>query len=128
LGIADEVLEAAAKREQAALERREALYRSGRPALNLEGRTVILVDDGLATGTSMRVAVSAVRRHRPARIVVAVPVAAAETCHDLRAEADEVICPVNPSNFHAVGMWYEDFGQTTDDEVRDLLQGQTDVA
>ena len=128
LGIASEVVERVAQGEQEELERREALYRGGRPALNLEGRTVILVDDGLATGTSMRVAVMAVRRHRPARVVVAVPVAAEETCGELRAEADEVVCPITPPNFYAVGMWYEDFNQTTDDEVRDLLQRQTDSA
>ena len=122
LRIPDEVVEEVTAREQEELERREALYRGGRPPLGLENRTVILVDDGLATGTSMRVAIAAVRRHNPTRIVVAVPVASADICDELRSEADEVVCPLTPANFYAVGGWYEDFNQTTDEEVRALLE------
>jgi putative phosphoribosyl transferase len=122
LEIPDEVVEQVTAREQEELERRGALYRGGRPPLSLENRTVILVDDGLATGTSMRVAIAAVRRHNSARIVVAVPVASAETCEELRSEADEVVCPLTPANFYAVGAWYEDFNQTTDEEVRALVE------
>jgi predicted phosphoribosyltransferase len=128
MGISDEVLEAATEREQLELERREALYREGRPALDPEGRIAILVDDGLATGTSMRVAIAAVRARNPARVVVAVPVGAPETCDELRAEADDVVCPLRPANLYAVGMWYQDFGQTTDEEVRALLRRQADSA
>jgi putative phosphoribosyl transferase len=88
----------------------------------VKGRTVILVDDGLATGTSMRVTIAVMHQQAAARIVVAVPVGAAETRRELQAEADEVICAVMPSDFYAVGMWYENFEQTSDEEVRDLLQ------
>jgi vacuolar-type H+-ATPase subunit F/Vma7 len=108
-------IDAFAAREQAELERRE------RPFPDLRGKTVILVDDGLATGSTMRVAVEALRREGPARIVVAVPVSAPETCDALREVADEVVCAITPEPFHAVGLWYPDFTQTTDDEVHDLL-------
>jgi putative phosphoribosyl transferase len=107
--------------EQAELERREQRYRGERPFPELEGRTVILVDDGLATGASMRAAVVALRHDRPARIVIAVPVAAPETCDAFRGIADEVVCAQTPEAFQAVGLWYEDFSQTTDDEVHALL-------
>ena len=119
--IEPEAIEAVARREQRELERRERLYRAGRPAPGLRGRTVILVDDGLATGSTMRAAVRGLRALRPARIVVAVPTAAAETCEALRQEADEVVCARTPRPFRAVGLWYEDFSQTGDDEVRALL-------
>jgi predicted phosphoribosyltransferase len=114
-------IEAVTRAEQAELERRERAYRDGRPPLPLEGRTVILVDDGLATGSTMRAAVLAIRRLRPARVVVAVPVGARDTCEALRAIADEVVCALMPHPLSAVGLWYVDFSQTTDDEVRHLL-------
>ena len=107
--------------ERAELDRRERAYRGDRPPLPLAGRTVLLVDDGLATGASMRAAVRAVRAAGPTRVVVAVPVAAAETCRSLEAEADEVVCPLAPEGFRSVGGWYEDFSTTSDDEVRRCL-------
>jgi predicted phosphoribosyltransferase len=109
------------RREQAELERREKLYRNNRPFPDLRNKTVILVDDGLATGSTMRVAVEALRKESPARIVVAVPVAAPETCDAFRDIADEIVCSVTPEPFYAVGLWYDDFSQTTDEEVHDLL-------
>ena len=118
-------IETVTRAEQAELERRERAYRNGRPPLAVEGRTVILVDDGLATGSTMRAAVLAIRRLRPARVVVAVPVGARETCEALRAIADEVVCALTPEPFSAVGLWYIDFSQTTDDEVRHLLSTQS---
>lgn len=108
--------------EQAELERRERRYRGDRPFPDLRGKTAILVDDGLATGSTMRAAVTALRIEGPTRIVVAVPVAAAETRDALKRLADDVICAVTPEPFHAVGLWYDDFSQTTDDEVRELLE------
>jgi putative phosphoribosyl transferase len=111
-------VEAAERRE---LERREREYRGGRPPLDVRGKTVILVDDGLATGSTMRAAVAALRRLGPNRIVVAVPVGAAETCEEFEGEADEAICAKEPDPFYAVGAWYDDFSQTSDAEVRDLL-------
>jgi predicted phosphoribosyltransferase len=121
LGISDDVIDAVTAREQQELARREGLYRGDRPPPDVGGRTVILVDDGLATGASMHAAIKAMRALQPARIVVAVPAAAPETCSELRAEVDDVICAVTPVPFHAVGLWYEDFSQTSDDEVRELL-------
>ena len=121
LRITDEQIERVSREEEAELERREALYRGTRPAPPLDGRVVILVDDGLATGSSMRAAVRAVRQRGPARVVVAVPVGARETCEDLREMADEVVCARTPHPFSAVGLWYRDFDQTTDEEVRVLL-------
>jgi predicted phosphoribosyltransferase len=121
LGIAHEQIEAVARREQVELERREATYRHGRLLTPLASRTVILVDDGLATGSTMKAAVQAVRLHAPSRVIVAVPVGAPETCQALREIADEVICAQTPSAFSAVGQWYRDFSQTTDDEVIALL-------
>jgi len=103
------------------LERRERTYRCGRAAPQTGGRTVILVDDGLATGASMRAAVRALRQQHPARIVVAAPTACADTCREIAAEADEVICVCTPEPFFAVGQWYDDFSEITDDEVRELL-------
>jgi putative phosphoribosyl transferase len=103
------------------LERRETAYRGGRPPPALADQTVILVDDGLATGATMRAAALAVRRQRPERVVVAVPVAAGETCEEFRDEVDEIVCAVVPRPFRAVGLWYEDFSQTSDEEVRELL-------
>jgi len=121
LGISDAAVDAVTRHEQRELERRERLYRGGRPLPDMRGRTVILVDDGLATGSTMLAAVRALRAQQPARIVVAVPTAAAETCVQLRSEADEVVCATTPEPFGAVGMWYDDFSQTSDEEVRELL-------
>lgn len=114
-------IDAVTRTEQTELERRERAYRDGRPPAPIDGRVVILVDDGLATGSTMRAAVLAVRRLHPARVVVAVPVGASQTCHDLRELADEVVCAFTPDPFRAVGLWYVDFSQTTDAEVRQLL-------
>lgn len=126
LGIPDEVLRETVEKELRELERREAAYRAGRPALDLEGKTVILVDDGLATGATMRAAALALRKYKPARVVVAVPVASAETCDEFRADVDEIVCALTPSPFHAVGLWYDDFSQTSDEEVRELLRDSSD--
>jgi len=129
LGIPDAAVDAVARYEQGEVERRERLYRAGRPPPDVRGRTVILVDDGLATGSTMMAGVRAVRAQQPARIVVAVPTAAAETCAQLRSEADEVVCATTPEPFRAVGMWYDDFSQTSDEEVRELLaRAQQDAA
>jgi putative phosphoribosyl transferase len=122
LGISEEQVQRALTRELDELRRREAAYRNGRPLPDLKGKTVILVDDGLATGASMQAAARAVRRHQPAQIVIAVPVASRATCDKFRAEVDEVVCAVTPEPFHAVGNWYEDFSQTSDEEVRELLE------
>jgi predicted phosphoribosyltransferase/dienelactone hydrolase len=120
--ISRDRIEAATLREERELRRRERSYRGDRPPLDLRGRTVILVDDGLATGSSMHAAVAAVRRLAPARVIVAVPVAPQRTCQELRSLADEVVCVATPEPFLAVGRFYEDFEQTTDEEVQDLLE------
>ena len=122
LGIsAEDVLEIVA-REQTEMQRREALYRGGHPGLDLSGKTAIVVDDGLATGSTMVAAVRHVRSLEPARVVVAAPVGSRQACDLLRKEADEVVCPAIPENFYAVGEWYRDFRQTGDSEVCDLLR------
>jgi predicted phosphoribosyltransferase len=121
IAIPAEVIEEVAARETQELERREAAYRDGRPRPEIRDKVVVVVDDGLATGATMRAAVAALRRLDPARIVVAVPVGAVDTCRELANEADEVVCLATPEPFIAVGVWYRDFGQTTDDEVRELL-------
>jgi predicted phosphoribosyltransferase len=118
---ASELVESVTARETAELQRREQAYRDGRPPPELRGRVVILVDDGLATGATMRAAVAALRQLGAARIVVAVPVGAADTCRELEEEVDETICVMAPEWFQAVGQFYEDFSQTSDDEVRELL-------
>jgi putative phosphoribosyl transferase len=118
---ASEIIEAITAREAAELERRESSYRNGRPPPELRGRVVILIDDGLATGATMRAAVAALRQRGAAKIVVAVPVGAPDTCRELEAVADETVCVVAPEFFRAVGQYYEDFAQTSDEEVRDLL-------
>src|SRR5213592_3498859 len=118
---ADEAIEAVTAKETAELERREQIYREGRPPPELRDRVVILVDDGLATGATMRAAVKALRERVVATIVVAVPVAPPDTCHEVEQLADETICLSTPPFFQAVGQYYEDFSQTTDDEVRELL-------
>ena len=121
LPIPERVIDAVAADEQRELERRERLYRDGRPAPHVHGKTVILVDDGLATGSTMRAAVAALRQLGPERIVVAVPVGAPETCAEFQDEADEAVCAITPDPFYAVGYWYADFEPTSDDEVRSLL-------
>lgn len=118
---ADEIIEAVTQREIAELERREQEYRAGRPAPELRNKTVILIDDGLATGATMRAAVKALRQRGAAKIVVAVPVGPPDTCREFEDVADEVVCASAPESFQAVGQYYEDFSQTSDEEVRDLL-------
>ena len=119
--ISPDVIEAVTADERRELARREQMYRDDRPAPEVRGKTVILVDDGLATGASMQAAVLAVRQKQPAEIVIAVPVASQETCDMLAEQVTEVICLHTPEPFYAVGLWYREFGQTTDDEVRELL-------
>lgn len=121
-GIDDAEVEAVIEREQREVARREAVLRGGRPPADVAGLTAILVDDGLATGSTMLVAVRATRARGPAAIVVAVPVGAPEVCERLRGEADEVVCLVTPQRLGAVGLWYEDFAQLSDDEVREMLE------
>ncbi|HEX9160949.1 MAG TPA: phosphoribosyltransferase [Thermoanaerobaculia bacterium] len=121
LPVRQELIDRVASREQVELERREREYRGARPPLDVHDRTVIVVDDGLATGSTMRAAVRALRAMQPRSIIVAVPVAARETRDALRSEADEVVCLWTPEPFQAVGLWYEDFAQTSDDEVHELL-------
>jgi putative phosphoribosyl transferase len=122
LHVPAQVIDRVARDEQQELTRREQLYRGDRQPPQLAGRTIVLIDDGLATGATMRAAAQAIRRQGPARLVVAVPVASGETCDEFRHEVDEVVCAVTPEPFYAVGLWYEDFSQTTDDEVRQFLE------
>lgn len=119
--VSQRVIDAVAEREQRELERREHAYRGENAPLDVADRTVVIVDDGLATGSTMKAAVRALRRMRPRAIVVAVPVAAARTCKELRSEADDVVCLRTPEPFQAVGLWYDNFAQTTDEEVHALL-------
>jgi predicted phosphoribosyltransferase len=125
-GLPPEAVKRVLTREQTELSRREAAFRGERPPVEVKGRTVILVDDGLATGWTMRAAVELLRTREPARLVVAVPIASQSTCSALGGEVDEMICLVTPEPFRAVGLWYEDFSQTTDDEVRYLLARASD--
>lgn len=127
-GVPASIIDEVAVDEQAELERRERAYRDGREPLSLERRIVLLIDDGLATGSSMKAAVQAVRAHAPARIVVAVPVGAPDTCGQFADIADEIICARTPEPFSAVGQWYRDFSQTTDEEVRGLLHESAEPA
>jgi predicted phosphoribosyltransferase len=122
LRIPPELIDTVAAREEEELARQERLYRGDRPPPDIRGRTVILVDDGLATGATMLAAVKALRQQQPARIVVAAPVASRQTCEQLQPEVDDIVCAVTPEPFYAVGLWYEDFSQTSDEEVRDLLR------
>jgi len=122
LQIPTRVIEAVAAAEEQELEQRERLYRGDRPPPDPRGRTVILVDDGLATGSTMRAAIAALRSQAPARIVVAVPLAAPQTCAAFRLEVDEIVCARTPDPFYAVGLWYEDFSPTTDQEIHELLK------
>jgi len=122
LHVPERVIDSVTARELRELARRERLYREGRPPLDVTDRTVILVDDGLATGSTMRAAVAALRQARPKRLVVAVPLAAAPTCRDLRGEVDELVCLQTPEPFYSVGFWYEDFSQTSDEDIREMLE------
>ncbi|MGZ4419575.1 MAG: phosphoribosyltransferase, partial [Gaiellaceae bacterium] len=121
-GLDQKTIERVTQRELAEVERRERAYRGDRQPPNLRGKIVILVDDGLATGASMRAAAVAARQLGPKKVVVAVPVAADQTCDEFRDDVDEIVCAFTPEPFYAVGLWYENFEQTTDEEVRALLQ------
>jgi predicted phosphoribosyltransferase len=125
LNIPEEMLNRVLQQELQELQRREQSYRGDRPALDIQNRTVILIDDGLATGASMRAAVAGVRTQHPTRIVIAVPTAAPETCNTLEFEVDEIVCVMTPEPFFGVSRWYADFRQTTDEEVRTLLEEAT---
>jgi putative phosphoribosyl transferase len=122
LGIPSRAVEAVIAREEQELARREALYRGGAPAPQIRGRTIILVDDGIATGATIRAAAALVRRQQPGRLVIAAPVASPSTCAELADQADEIVCLARPEPFFAIGDFYEDFHQVSDEEVRDLLQ------
>lgn len=129
LQIPESVIDAIAAIELRELERREWAYRADRPEPDVRGKAIILVDDGLATGSTMRAAAAALRQQNPARIVVAVPVSAPQTCDEYRMGVDEIVCASTPEPFLGVGLWYHDFSQTTDDEVRELLEkAQADYA
>jgi putative phosphoribosyl transferase len=122
LSVPEEVINFVVRRELQELQRREKLYRGDRPSPEVRDRTIILIDDGLAAGASMRAAVAGLRTQHPARIIVAVPVAAPETCDAVQSEVDEIICAITPEPFYGVSRWYEDFSQVTDEEVRILLE------
>jgi len=122
LGIPNEVIDGIAAVEERELERRAVAYRDDRPPPEVNDRIVILIDDGLATGSTMRAAAASLRLQKPRRIVVAVPVSSPETCDEFRSEVDEIVCAVTPQHFQGVGLWYDDFSQTSDEEVRELLK------
>jgi len=126
IGISATMVQQVAVRERAELDRRAALYRGGRPLPDLRGRIAVLIDDGLATGSTMEAAVLALRRLQPARIVIGAPVGARDTCERIARLADEVVCLATPEPFQAVGLWYDEFTQTTDDEVKRLLDATLD--
>lgn len=120
-GVSAAAIQRVVERERRELERRERRYRGDRPLPEIAGNTVILVDDGLATGSTMLAAVRAIQQEHPRRLVVAVPVGAPETCDAFRSAVDDVVCGIVPDPFHAVGLWYDDFAQTSDEEVHELL-------
>ncbi|KTD40266.1 phosphoribosyltransferase [Legionella parisiensis] len=122
LHISTEAINNIQKSEQEELLRRERVYRGTKPSPELLGKTIILVDDGIATGYTMRAAIAALKQKKPAKLIVAIPVAARSTCEEIAPLVDEIICPMRPVNFYAVGLWYNDFSQTTDEEVVHLLQ------
>lgn len=131
LGIPPTVIDSIAETELKELKRRERAYRGNRPEPDVNDKTIILIDDGLATGSTIRAAAQAIRRQAPARIIVAVPVSAQETCDEYRIGVDEIVCALTPEPFFGVGQWYLDFSQTTDEEVRDLLaqaRGETKIS
>jgi putative phosphoribosyl transferase len=127
LRIPDEVINAVAAREQQELERRERAYRDDRPPPDVKDRVVILIDDGLATGSTMRAAAASLRLQKPGRIVVAVPVSSPEICDEFRSEVDDIVCAVTPEHLQGVGLWYKDFSQVSDEEVRELLKRATQL-
>jgi putative phosphoribosyl transferase len=122
MGVSEREISETIAREEATLRQRDLLFRDGRPAPRMAGQTVLVVDDGLATGSSMRAAIAALRQRNPARIVVVVPVGSAATCREFESEADQVLCLVTPEPFWAVGQWYADFSPTTDEQVQELLR------
>lgn len=121
LKIPGTVIDEVAARELRELQRRDRAYRGNRPQPELRDRTVILVDDGIATGSTIRAAIAVIQPEHPARLIIAIPVAPAQTCTDLKTEVDDIVCLMTPEPFYAIGLWYENFAQTTDDEVRELL-------
>ena len=122
LRISEEAIETETRKEQEELKRRELLYRGKRPPLDVSNRTVVLVDDGIATGSTIKAAIAALKKQKAGRIVVAVPVAPASTIDELKTEVDEVICVSTPEFFNAISLWYDEFPQTSDEEVRELLK------
>jgi putative phosphoribosyl transferase len=128
LGISDDAIQQVSRREREELERQQEKYRHGQPALEIQNRTIILVDDGLATGSTMRAAIKALEQRHPRRLVVVVPVGAPETCAELSQEVDELVCGVRPEQFVAVGLWYADFAPTTDSVVQELLEEARNIA
>lgn len=122
INISEDKIEDAVKKEERELDRREKAYRENRPGIDIKSKIIILIDDGLATGATMRAAISALNKQHPRKIIIAVPVASPETCEDFRSKVDELICALTPPYFHAVGEWYEDFPQNTDEEVQQLLR------
>ncbi|MBF2006217.1 MAG: phosphoribosyltransferase [Chlorogloeopsis fritschii C42_A2020_084] len=124
LGISSKTIDEVAAKELRELQRRDHVYRGERPPLDVRNHTVILVDDGIATGSTIRTAIAILRQQQPQRIVVAVPVAPLATCQELRAEVEEIVCLSTPEPLYAIGLWYENFSQTTDEEVRELLARQ----
>ncbi|MCX7595008.1 MAG: phosphoribosyltransferase family protein, partial [Fischerella sp.] len=128
LGISSKTIDEVAAKELRELQRRDRVYRGERPPLDVRNRTVILIDDGIATGSTMRAAIAILRQQQPQSIIVAVPVAPPETYRELQAEVDEVVCLLTPEPMNAIGLWYENFSQTTDEEVRELLAKQFAVS
>jgi len=122
LNLEQTLIDSVLETEQKELERRELLYRGNRPYPYLSGKTIILVDDGIATGATMLAAIKALRQHKPASMIIAAPVAAPSAYDDLKTLVDKIICPLKPTHFNAVGLWYEQFPQTSDDEVIELLE------